>query len=59
MNAGFAQADIDILQEFLNDKVDGIKSLEEFIGGFTHAVTMIAMGYPELIDPKPSVFFMM
>lgn len=59
MNVGFTQEDIDILAEHLNNKVEGIKSLEEFIGGFNQAVTMIAMGYPELIDPKPSVFFMM
>jgi hypothetical protein len=43
-----------MLGAFLEKNLNNIRSPEDFVQGLTHALTMIAMGYPELIDPTPA-----
>lgn len=42
-----------MLINFLQKEVENIKSPEDFINGLQSALTMIAYGYPNMIDPTP------
>jgi hypothetical protein len=59
MNLGFAAADLELIMDYLRKHVENIRSLEDFLMGLAHGLTMIAYGYPELIDPTPSVMLML
>ena len=59
MNLGFAEADLELMMGYLNKHKENIRSLEDFLMGLQHGLMMIAYGYPELIDPTPSVMLML
>jgi hypothetical protein len=46
------------LFNFFEKNKENIKSEEDFMNGITQAMTMIAYGYPELIDPTPGDMLM-
>jgi non-homologous end joining protein Ku len=51
MAIGVTPEELDMLRRFLEKNVDNIESPEDFIMGLTHALTMIAYGYPQMMDP--------
>jgi hypothetical protein len=57
--AGVSQEELEMLGQMLSNNVDKIKSLEDFMGGLMHGLTMIAYGYPEFMDPSPATSLMM
>jgi hypothetical protein len=50
---------LEVLGNYLRKHAEHIRGPEDFIMGFTHALTFIAYGHPELIEPKPSLYMMM
>jgi hypothetical protein len=58
MNLGVDERSLQMMGDYLRKNVENIRSLEDFIYGFRHALTFVAYGYPEFIDPKPSLMVM-
>lgn len=56
---GVTEDEIALLFELFEKNRDGIKSEEDFMNGFSSALNMIALGYPELIDPTPGDMLML
>ena len=54
MSIGVTQEELEMLRQFLEKNLNNIRSPEDFVQGLTHALTMIAYGYPEMIDPTPA-----
>lgn len=50
---GVSNDEILILINFLQKNVENIQGPEDFINGLQGALTMIAYGYPNMIDPTP------
>jgi len=59
MDMGVTEEELNMLGRFLEKNIENIRSTEDFVGGLSHALTMIAYGYPELMDPTPADGLMM
>jgi len=59
MSIGVTQEELEMLRQYLEKNLNNIRSPEDFVQGLTHALTMIAYGYPEMINPTPGDGFIL